>query len=96
MAFAGGYNTRINGEDKYTASERGEDTSRIESKLESQMEGLHAEDNPELRRRPKGLRAALSGARGKVTELEEAYWSLNGRYRIRNTRSYNYFKIIKS
>ena len=47
MSF-GGFNTRLNGEDKYTASMRGEDTSRLESKLESQMEGLHAEDHPDL------------------------------------------------
>ena len=41
-------NTRLNGEDKYDAATRGENTSRIESRLESQMEGMHAEDNPEL------------------------------------------------
>lgn len=41
-------NTRLNGEDKYTAVQRGEDTSRIETKLESQLEGLHAEDHPDL------------------------------------------------
>ena len=41
-------NTRLNGEDKYTASQRGEDTSRLESKLESQLEGMHAEDHPDL------------------------------------------------
>ena len=38
----------MNGEDNYTASRRGEDTSRLEAKLESQMEGMHAEDHPEL------------------------------------------------
>ena len=36
--FAGGFNTRLNGEDNYTATRRGEDTSRMEAKLESQME----------------------------------------------------------
>ena len=41
-------NTRLNGEDNYDASRRGEDTSRFEEKLESQMEGLHAEDHPDL------------------------------------------------
>ena len=41
-------NTRLNGEDNYDATRRGEHTSRQETKLESQMEGLHAEDHPEL------------------------------------------------
>ena len=41
-------NTRLNGEDNYDATRRGEDTSKLEARLESQMEGLHAEDHPQL------------------------------------------------
>ena len=41
-------NTRLNGEDGYDAARRGEGSSRFDDKMESQMEGLHAEDHPEL------------------------------------------------
>jgi len=53
-----GFNTRAYGEDNYSAARRGEDTSRLESHLESQMEGLHAEDHPELTNMIKSAQAA--------------------------------------
>ena len=79
MAFAGGYNTRINGEDKYTASERGEDTSRIESKLESQMEGLHAEDHPDLVQTIKTATEAAELQKEQADEAHQKWLAANSR-----------------
>jgi hypothetical protein len=59
-------NTRLNGEDGYSASRRGEGTSRIESKAESAMEGLHAEDHPELVNMIKTAQAAENAAAEEV------------------------------
>lgn len=66
MSF-GGFNTRINGEDNYGATQRGEDTSRLEAKLESQMEGLHAEDHPDL------LKTIKTAQEGHAAQEEAAH-----------------------
>ena len=63
-----GFNTRLNGEDKYGAVERGEDTSRLESRLESQMEGMHAEDHPDL---VATIKTATEGAQQQMEAAEE-------------------------
>ena len=46
--MASGFNTRLNGEDNYDAARRGEGTSQVEKKIDSSMEGMHAEDHPDL------------------------------------------------
>lgn len=58
------HNTALTGEDMYSSSQRGEDTSQMESKLESAMEGLHAEDNPDLTRTIKNAQQAEESAKG--------------------------------
>ena len=73
MAFAGGFNTRINGEDNYTATRRGEDTSRMEAKLESQLEGLHAEDHPDLMNTIKTAQEAEAMAQEEVDEANQKW-----------------------
>ena len=72
--MASGFNTRLNGEDNYTASRRGEDTSRLEAKLESQMEGMHAEDHPEL---VGMIKTAQEGAEKAAEEAEQAWLKAN-------------------
>ena len=66
-------NTRLNGEDKYDAMMRGENTSRLESRLESQMEGMHAEDHPEL---VQTIKTAQEGAQQQIeaAEKEHSEW----------------------
>ena len=67
-------NTRLNGEDDYSATRRGENTSRLESKFESSaMEGLHAEDHPEL---VKTIKTAQEGAamQQEAAEREHTEW----------------------
>lgn len=71
--FAGGFNTRLNGEDNYTATRRGEDTSRMEAKLESQMEGLHAEDHPDLMKTIKTAQEAEEKAQEEVDEANQKW-----------------------
>ena len=61
-------NTRNCGEDKYDASRRGEGTSRMETKLDSLMEGLHAEDHPELVQTIKTAQAAEEEAQEEVNK----------------------------
>ena len=72
MSF-GGFNTRINGEDNYGATQRGEDTSRLEAKLESQMEGLHAEDHPDLLKTIKTAQEAEEKAQEEVDEANQKW-----------------------
>ena len=62
-------NTRLNGEDQYDAATRGEGTSRMETALESQMEGMHAEDHPEL---VQTIKTAQEGAALQAEEAEAA------------------------
>ena len=62
-------NTRLNGEDLYDAHTRGEGTSRLESRLESTMEGMHAEDHPEL---VQTIKTAQEGAMQQAEEVEDA------------------------
>jgi hypothetical protein len=63
-------NTRLNGEDGYDAGRRGENTSRLETKLGSQMEGLHAEDHPEL----VGMIKSAQQAQETAAEEVEKEW----------------------
>lgn len=66
-------NTRLNGEDLYGANQRGEGTSRLESRLESQMEGFHAEDNPELVQTIKTAQGAAAQQQ-ESAEKEHTEW----------------------
>jgi len=63
-----GHNTRLNGEDGYDASRRGESTSKMETRLESAMEGMHAEDHPELVATIKSAQAAEEVAKEEVEQ----------------------------
>jgi len=63
-------NTRLNGEDGYNASRRGEGTSRFETHLESTMEGFHAEDHPEL---VGMIKTAQEGAEAAEEELQQKW-----------------------
>jgi hypothetical protein len=63
-------NTRLNGEDHYDAAQRMEGTSRMETKMESQMEGLHAEDNPEL---VATIKAAQEGQERQAEEVQKEW-----------------------
>ena len=63
-------NTRLNGEDNYDAARRGEATSVLDSRLESQMEGMHAEDHPEL---VQTIKTAQEGA-AQQAEAEHTEW----------------------
>lgn len=65
MASSNHHNTALTGEDMYGASQRGEETSRMESRLESAMEGLHAEDNPELTATIKSAQDAEDAQKGE-------------------------------
>ena len=54
-----------NREDTFGADRRGEDTSRLETRLESAMEGINEEDNPMLAKSIKAAQAADESAKGE-------------------------------
>ena len=54
-----------NREDTFGAGRRGEDTSRLETRLESAMEGINEEDNPMLAKSIKAAQAAGESAKGE-------------------------------
>ena len=54
-----------NREDTFGAGRRGEDTSRLETRLESAMEGINEEDNPMLAKSIKAAQAADESAKGE-------------------------------
>jgi hypothetical protein len=62
-------NTRLNGEDNFDPVTRGENTSRLETRLGSQMEGMHAEDNPDL---VQTIKTAQEGAMREAEEVADA------------------------